>query len=229
MTRLRNDPAVTFEPEADVVGEKRWPMAVTVVVAILLTVSLPTHTHHEEAYVLAGFEGLLLIMMMIADPGRIDNRSREMRKISIAMVGLLVLTAFASTIDLVGKLIHGNGFANDAEVLLQVGGSVWVLNVIAFAFAYWEFDRGGAAARAHNHPVEPDFAFPQHLDAEVAPPGWTPVFVDYLYLAFTCATAFSPTDAMPLTGRAKLAMMVQGAISLVILGLVIARAVNVFS
>jgi hypothetical protein len=220
---------VTIEAPDEVIGEKRWPMAVTVLVAIVLTVSLPAHTHHDEAYVLAGFEALLLVLMMVADPGRIDRRTAVMRKLSIAMVAVLVVTAFAATIDLVGKLVHGTGFANDAGVLLQVGASVWVLNVIAFAFAYWEFDRGGAAARAHELVVEPDFAFPQHLDPEVSTPGWRPVFVDYLYLAFTSATAFSPTDAMPLTGRAKLAMMVQGTISLVILGLVIARAVNVFS
>jgi hypothetical protein len=104
-----------------------------------------------------------------------------------------------------------------------------VSNNIAFALLCWELDSGGAAARAHQLPRHADFAFPQQLNPDVAPPSWRPRFVDYLYLGFTNATAFSPTDAMPLAPWAKSAMTVQSLVSLLILGLVIARAVNVFT
>jgi len=94
---------------------------------------------------------------------------------------------------------------------------------------YWELDGGGAAARAHEPPRYPDLAFPQQLNPIIGPPDWRPRFVDYVYLSFTNSTAFSPTDVMPLVPWAKLAMAVQATISLAILGLVIARAVNLFS
>jgi uncharacterized membrane protein len=94
---------------------------------------------------------------------------------------------------------------------------------------YWELDNGGAAKRARRVPRYPDLAFPQQLNPGIAPPEWRPEFVDYLYLGFTNATAFSPTDVMPMVPWAKVAMAVQSVISLVIIGLVIARAVNVFT
>ena len=106
---------------------------------------------------------------------------------------------------------------------------MWLSNIIAFSLLYWELDEGGAAARLFSGRRRPDLAFPQELNPGVRVEGWRPVFVDYLYLGFTNATAFSPTDVMPLVPWAKIAMMVQSMISLIVLGLVIARAVNVFS
>ena len=102
-------------------------------------------------------------------------------------------------------------------------------NNIAFALLYWELDGGGAAARPHHLPTQTDLAFPQQLNPRIAPADWRPRFIDYLYLGFTNATAFSPTDVMPLVPWAKIAMAVQSLVSLAILGLVIARAVNVFT
>jgi hypothetical protein len=87
-------------------------------------------------------------------------------------------------------------------------------------------DGGGPIARSRRGtPV--DFAFTQQMSPELAPAGWKPVFLDYLHLGFTNATAFSPTDVMPLTHRAKYAMLVQSTIALALFGLVVARAVNV--
>jgi hypothetical protein len=111
--------------------------------------------------------------------------------------------------------------------LLAAGGIVWLSNCLAFGLLYWELDSGGPAVRAHGLPAHPDFAFPQHMAPELAAKDWRPRFVDYLYLGFTSATAFSPTDIMPLRAWNKIAMMAQSTISLVLLGLVIARAVNV--
>ena len=121
----------------------------------------------------------------------------------------------------------GGPAANSAGALLAAGGMVWLSNCIAFGLLYWELDSGGPAVRAHGLPAHPDFAFPQQISPELAPADWRPRFIDYLYLGFTSATAFSPTDVMPLRAWNKLAMMAQSTISLVLLGLVIARAVNV--
>ncbi len=130
---------------------------------------------------------------------------------------------------MIDDLIHGTPPTNSAEDLLAAGAVVWMSNNIAFALLYWELDGGGAAARAHHLPQYVDLAFPQHMNPQLAPPDWRPEFVDYLYLSFTNSTAFSPTDAMPLVPWVKIAMAVQATISLAILGLVVARAVNVFT
>ena len=115
----------------------------------------------------------------------------------------------------------------DAGSLLITGGAIWLTNVIVFSLWYWEFDRGGPVARALATNPYPDFQFPQMVSPEMAPPHWEPQFADYLYLAFTNAAAFSPTDVMPLSRWAKLAMTLQSAISIVTVALVVARAVNI--
>ena len=215
--------------EADVVGEARWPMAGAVLAAMVLTILLPDEVRLGPGWLLPLIEGVLLVVVIAADPGKINRRSRLLRTLSIVLVSVLVLGALWATVQLIGDLIHGGGETNSASDLLEAGTIVWVSNNIAFALLYWELDGGGAAARAHHLPTHADFAFPQQLNPKIASPGWRPRFIDYLYLGFTNATAFSPTDAMPLVPWAKIAMAVQAFVSLAILGLVIARAVNVFT
>lgn len=215
--------------EAQIVGESRLPMAAAVVTAIVLTILLPEDQRALPAWVLPLVEGILLVALIAGDPGAIDRRSRLLRAISIGLVSILVLSALWATARLIDVLITGGPQTNSASDLLEAGSIVWVGNILAFALLYWELDSGGAAARAHRSRSDVDFAFPQEMNPELAPVDWNPRFVDYLYLAFTNATALSPTDAMPIAPWAKLAMMVQSLISLAILGLVIARAVNVFA
>ena len=190
---------------------------------------LPDDYQLGPEWALPLIEGVLLVALIAADPGAITRRSRELRVASIVLVSVLVLGALWSTAQLIDDLIHGGAATNSAEDLLEAGSAVWFSTIIAFALLYWELDGGGAAARVHQVPVHPDLAFPQLLNPGIGPPGWRPRFVDYLYLSFTNSTAFSPTDVMPLVPWAKFAMSVQAVISLAILGLVIARAVNVFS
>ena len=219
-----------MEPDrGEPVAEARWPMAGAIVAAIVLTVLLPPDVRLGPAWALPLLEGALLVAVIAADPRSITRRSRALRALSIVLVGMLVFGSLWSTALLIDALVHGGPQTNSARDLLEAGSIVWVSNNIAFALLYWELDGGGAAARAHNMPVHPDLAFPQQLNPGIGPPGWRPRFVDYLYLSFTNATAFSPTDVMPLVPWAKIAMVVQAVISLAILGLVIARAVNVFS
>ncbi|MEV6575364.1 hypothetical protein [Streptomyces sp. NPDC051577] len=212
-----------------VVGEARWPMAAAVVGAIVLTVLLPDDLRLGPGWVLPVVEGLLLVALIAGDPGRISRRSTALRAASIALVGVLACSAVWSTIRLVDDLIHGGKETSSAAALLQAGGTVWACTVLAFSLLYFELDGGGAAARAHRMPVTPQLAFPQQLSPELNATRWRPRYVDYLYLALTNATAFSPTDVMPLASWAKIAMGVQALVSLLILGLVVARAVNVFA
>jgi hypothetical protein len=172
-------------------------------------------------------EVVLLGVLIARDPGRIDRRATGLRIVSIVVVGLLAVDALAATIHLITVLIQGGTLTKSAGPLLAAGGIVWTSNVIVFSLLYWELDRGGAAARAHDPTRLPDLAFPQQLSPEIAPPGWQPQFIDYLYLGLTCSTAFSPTDVMPLTPWAKIAMGCQSLIALVVVGLVVARAVNI--
>jgi len=204
-------------------------MAAAVIAAMVLTILLPDAVRAGPAWLLPLIEGVLLVAVVAGDPGRIDRRSRELRVLSVVLVAVLVSGALWSTVVLIDDLIHGGTETNSASDLLEAGSIVWVSNNIAFALLYWELDGGGAAARAHRAPSAADFAFPQQLNPHLGPASWRPRFVDYLYLGFTNATAFSPTDVMPLAPWAKIAMTVQSVISLAILGLVIARAVNVFT
>jgi hypothetical protein len=214
---------------SQVVGESRWPMAAAVVAAIVLTILLPKNHRALPEGVVPLLEGVLLLALIAGDPGSIDRRSRQLRAISIALVSVLVLSALWATVRLIDVLITGGPQTNSASDLLEAGTIVWTGNILAFALLYWELDSGGSAARAHKSRSVVDFAFPQQMNPELAPLDWKPQFVDYLYLAFTNATALSPTDAMPIAPWAKIAMTVQSLVSLAILGLVIARAVNVLA
>ena len=204
-------------------------MAGAVVAALVLVVLLPDGERIGPSWLLPLLAGLLLVALFAGDPGKIDRRSDVLRVLSIALVSILVLNSLWATAQLIDALINGGKETNSAGELLAAGTTVWISNCLAFALLYWELDSGGAAARAHRIADYCDIAFPQQLNPDIAPAGWRPRFVDYLYLGFTNATAFSPTDAMPLAPWAKIAMTVQSLISLALLGLVIARAVNVFA
>jgi uncharacterized membrane protein len=212
-----------------VIAESRWPMASAVVAAMVLTFLLPDGFGFGLFWVFPVIEGALLVALIVADPGRIDRRQSQLRWLSIGLVAVLAFGALWATAQLISDLINGGPETNSGADLLQAGAVVWVSNNIAFALLYWELDGGGAAQRAHQMRARPELAFPQQLNPNLGWSDWRPRFIDYLYLGFTNATAFSPTDVMPLVPWAKIMMTVQSLISLTILGLVIARAVNVLT
>ena len=155
---------------------------------------------------------------------------REVRRLmksgALALIAAISLANLWSAGHLIRGLIrHTEG--SDAGTLLANGAAIYVTNIVAFGLWYWEFDRGGPVARARAERAYPDFLFPQMSNPELASPDWAPNFIDYLYVSFTNATAFSPTDVMPLSRWAKVLMGVQSAVSLTTVGLVIARAVNI--
>jgi uncharacterized membrane protein len=210
-------------------GERRLLPALTILVIVLVPFLLPEHLRSWTRWVLGALEVALLIALIAVDPGRIDRRGGLARGLSIALIALLVLAAAVATVTLVVDLVSGDVSFKQPGPLLVTGGLVWLDANLTFALLYWELDGGGPAQRLHEPNKHPDLAFPQHVNPDLARPDWRPTFLDYLYLGLTNALAFSPTDVMPLTHWAKLTMAVQSIISLLILTLVIANAVNLLN
>ena len=216
--------------DEQLIGESRWPPAVAIFGFMLATIGVrlwfPQEGVIRAPWVAPLLEGLFLVVLLTSNPTSAAERVR-LRRTSLVLVGLLVVASLWATAILIDDIIEGTGNTNRPADLLASGALVWLGNNISFAFVYWLMDGGGPRARM-QHPAPVDFAFTQHMSPELAPSGWHPVFVDYLHLGLTNATAFSPTDVMPLTHRAKFAMVVQATIALALFGLVVARAVNAF-
>jgi len=207
-------------------GEPRWPVSLGILAAIAMQISLPDHLAPHPRWVLPALEFILLVGLVAANPRRIERRSGPLRAASAVLIALISMANAWSAGRLVVGLVRGTEHQS-APHLLTSGSAIWLTNVIVFCLWYWELDRGGPVARALALRPHPDFLFPQMTSPELAPAHWEPAFVDYLYLSFTNATAFSPTDVLPLSAWAKLTMMVQSGVSLATVALVIARAVNI--
>jgi hypothetical protein len=221
---------VTPPGEANI-GESRWPPAVALLLFMALNIALRAWLPHEGAvrvvWLVPAIEAVLLVLLLVGATGHFARRTPWVRRVAVTFVVLLVLAALWSTALLVYDLVKGIGVTTSPTKLLATGAVVWLGNNLAFAMLYWLLDSGGPVARSLD-PTPVDFAFTQHMSPELAPPGWRPVFLDYLHLGFTNATAFSPTDVMPLTHRAKYTMLVQATVALALFGLIVARAVNAF-
>jgi hypothetical protein len=171
---------------------------------------------------------LLLGVLIIGDPGHIDRQARWLRFVTIFLVVLISADNALEAGRLVVSIVSTKPFTEDANKLLIAGGAIWLANVIAFSLWYWEADRGGAAARARGSTDKPAFVFPEMMvNPQFVEGGWYPKFVDYLHLSFTTATAFSPTDVSAIKPWAKLSMMLEETVSLLVAVLVVARAVNI--
>lgn len=229
---------MTASPAADVPNrgespiEPRWPVAVVVLTFIAITVVLRLTVPRRESigphWIVPAIEVALLIVLLAAHP-RDTRTAVALRRLSIVLILSLVVAALTSTAMLIDALVRGTGVTNSADSLLASGTLVWIGNALAFGLLYWQLDSGGPLARHRGERRYPDFAFSQQMSPELAPPGWRPQYVDYFVLGITTSTAFSPTDVMPMVAWAKLTMALQSLISLTVIGLVIARAVNVFT
>jgi hypothetical protein len=229
---MSSPPADTPSDVEVVFVESRWPIALTVAAFIALSVVLrivePDREALGPAWLVPSIELAMLVALVAADPARVSRRQKWLRNLSRALILSLVAIGVLSTGILVGDLINGGAVTESAAPLLASGAVIWLGNVLVFSLLYWQFDSGGPLARYRRAREFPDFAFTQQMSPELAPPGWRPGFVDYLVLGLTTNTAFSPTDVMPMSRWAKLAMSLQAVIALTVVGLVIARAVNVF-
>ncbi|WP_443058353.1 hypothetical protein [Streptomyces sp. NBC_00442] len=209
-------------------GEPRWASAVAVLVAVALQWTLPARLTVHPGWLLPALEVALMAALIAANPVRVEHTSPLYRPAGLVLIACISAANGWSAVRLVVGLVRGQE-GHDAAALLVTGGGIWLTNVIVFALWYWEWDRGGPLARMRADRAYPDFLFPQMQSPELAPPHWEPAFPDYLYLSFTNATAFSPTDVMPLNRWAKMLMMLQSAVSLLTVLLVVARAVNILN
>ena len=203
-------------------------MALAVLAAGALRAALPSQLRNGDArWAFIAVVVVLLGVLIIGDPGRIDRDSTWLRAATGTLIGLISAVNASAAVRLVAGIISDAKFSNDADILLASGGAIWLTNVIAFGLWYWDLDRGGAAARARGPGRQPAFVFPEMANARYVGADWYPKFIDYLHLSFTAATAFSPTDVSAIRSWAKLMMMAEEAISLVVAILVVSRAVNI--
>ena len=200
-------------------------MAAAVLVAIILQATAPENGRIVPWWVVPAIELLLLAVAMVRDPGRIDRRGPGSQRATIALAAVMTIATVGGIIVLIVDILDTN-FIVTPNSILGRGAALWVTNVIAFSFWYWIFDRGGPGDRAAGSGIAPSFAFPENATPELAPDGWQPRYHDYLYLSFTNATAFSPTDTLPVQAWAKMAMLAESVLSLITAIMVIARAIN---
>jgi hypothetical protein len=217
--------------------ESRWEAApaIGVVIGFQLLLAIVSQTQDWKLWefswwvwlIPVGLEFILLILLTWERQRRRLVQLGLRRKAVLLLLGLVSLANGVLLLAVLASLVHGDEKSGGQLLLKAI--TVWSTNVIAFGLWYWAFDRGGPVRRLRRDPPPPDFQFPQMENPQLAAPGWTPHLVDYVYVSFTNAIAFSPTDAMPLSRWAKLLMLSESALSALTVLLVVARAVNIFS
>jgi hypothetical protein len=216
--------------------ESRWEAApaVATIIAFQVVLAAVSRAEHWTLWTLPWWVWLIsvppeLALLIPLAWNRPRHRLEQLglrRMVALALLGLISLTNALLLVALIGSLVEGKE-TSGAQLLLKAV-TVWGTNVIAFGLWYWAVDRGGPVKRLQPDSPSPDFQFPQMENPQLAEPGWYPELIDYIYISFTNSIAFSPTDAMPLTRRTKLLMLIESAISAITILLVAARAVNIF-
>ncbi|MEU6071886.1 hypothetical protein ABZ864_47580 [Streptomyces sp. NPDC047082] len=236
MARPREE-ARTRHPRHQRRGEARLPGVIATLAAIILYLGLPQRLLIAPRYVLPALECLLLVPIVAINPKRLTRQTRVFRVLSLTLVAVIA----ASNLVALGILVHELVYAGvkDGRSLLVAALQVWLTSIIVFGLAYWELDRGGPVTRTQaSRAALPlaDFRFSQDenddavqevADGASGSSDWVPTLMDYLYVSVTNSTAFSPTDTMPLSTRAKIMMSIQNVSALVTSLLVIARAVSI--
>jgi uncharacterized membrane protein len=196
-----------------------------VLCAIALQLFLPPRVAIKPTWLLPALEGALLLGLAFSEGVRLERLHPKRRIVGTGLTALVTAANIYSLVLLNHELLHSK--VHNGRELIFAGLAIWLTNVLIFALWYWELDRGGPGKRATGDDGPPDFLFPQLTDDRIEPLDWRPGFIDYLYVSVTNSTAFSPTDTMPLTQWAKVLMGTQGVVSLVTLGLIVSRAVNI--
>ena len=205
--------------------EPQWPASLTVLGALALYITLPGKLTIGPGWVIPALETALVVPLTITAPVRHREEVRLIRFASLLLIALVNLANVTSLVLLVHVVLAGQ--LESGRQLIFSAIQIWLTLVLVFALWYWELDRGGPSVRGHADERDPDFLFPQMATPELGQPNWMPSFIDYLYVSFTDATAFSPTDTMPLTPWAKVLMMVESLASITTVVMVAGRAVNI--
>ena len=205
--------------------EPFWPVQLTILAAIGLQFALPERLTVGPDWLVPALEGALLVGMFFVTPNVLEHEHPRRRRLALGLIAFVSTANGYSLIALCKYLLHNN--VQEGHRLLISGVVIWLTNFLLLGIWYWELDRGGPGKRAAGHDEAPDFLFPQMSDDTIEPRDWRPGFLDYLYVSLTNSTAFSPTDTMPLSAMAKSVMGVQAVLSLITIGLIVSRAVNI--
>ena len=227
---------MSVDPLREEERESEWEAApaVAIVIGLQLLLALVSRAQDWKVWEFSwwvwlipiGPEVLLLLALAWHRPRRRLEQLGLRRTVALALLAVVSLANSLLLLAVVASLVRGQE-RSGAQLLLKAI-TVWGTNVTTFGLWFWAVDRGGPVRRRRRNPPPPDFLFPQLDDPKLAAPGWEPQLVDYVYVAFTNAIAFSPTDVLPLTRRAKLLMLFESALSALTILLVAARAVNIF-
>ncbi|ROP63531.1 hypothetical protein [Curtobacterium sp. ZW137] len=207
--------------------EHRFPVAAAILVNLALALFLPSQVLFFPSWVVPLLGVLLLVPLIVFNPRRLSRETTWSRWLSFGLAIMLTVANQLTVIRTVMVLLNGHA---DGGAVLLTALQVWVSSIIAFGLVYWELDRGGPVARRRPglwKSDEADFQFPQETDERTA--SWRPVYLDYLYVGLTNMVAFSPTDTMPMTVRAKMIMAYQSVGGFILMALVISRAVNIIA
>ena len=218
-------PIRTYPPPG--IAESAYPAQLTVLVAILVELLYPTRLTVGPFWLIPSLEAALLLGLFVATPRQLEFEHPRRRRVALGLIAFVSAANVYSLYALTHLLLHHD--VSNGRELVGSGLLIWLTNFLIFSLWYWELDRGGPGKRAAGDDGPPDFLFPQMSDDTIEPRDWRPRFLDYLYVSLTNATAFSPTDTMPLSPMAKSVMGVQSLVSLVTIGLIISRAVNILA
>ena len=215
------------EMESRIKAEPRWTPALAILVVLFLLVVLPHHVQVMPVWVFHLAATAMLVVMAIVTLTPANTLWLRIERMLIMFLAVAyVANTIVELVDMIGVItLHPS--KSNAFSLLSSSVAIWVANVLTFSMSYWQIDRGGPYARASKLSVKPDWLFPRATAPEDVPPDWRPLFPDYLFLGYNTATAFSPTDALPLTRRAKMLMMLESTISLLTLVIIVGHAINV--
>lgn len=206
---------------------RRWPASLAVVLVLVAQTQLPHEVAIGPVWVLPALQGVLLAPLVLTNPVSLDRDHPGLRGLAAVSALTVLLANAAILLHLIVLLARKVSVAPSSLIL--TGVVLMATNIVSIAVLLWELDRGGPFARDPSHhrpPTPPDLLFPQMTLEDDDDEVWRPGFIDYLFVAFTISTAFSPTDTMPLTGRAKILFMVGAAVALSSIAIVAARAVN---
>lgn len=208
--------------------EPRWPVVLAILMVLILLAGLPGRIRLFPVWFPYAIGiGVLAPIMAVGLASEKALWLRVERMVTFIFCVVIEATTVMNLVNLINTMVSRSGEIGGLQLLMS-SVAVWVTNVLGFSLLYWQIDRGGPDARMNNSSPKPDWLFPQEgAPPEDLPPDWRPVFVDYLFLGFCTATAFSPTEALPLTSRAKLLMMLESMISLATIVVVASRAINI--